>query len=149
MATMAITVTVQSGSFVWTRSASVTDIDVVGNTSGDTSFKVMASSEGVTSPGIGLHSYDGTAVLIIANKSKGSLTRLRMNNASDAPIAGFLIPQWLPLILYSSSGGGFTGAAKFTATSTDLPDQDIASVQAVRYMGGLDVQLLYGLKLIS
>lgn len=146
---MAITVTVISGSFSWTRSTAIEDIDVVGSTSGETAFSILASAETVASPGVGLHSYGGTAVLVVTNKSKGAVTRLRMNNASDAPIAGFLVPQWLPLILYSSAGGGFTGATKFSATATSLPDQDIASVQTLRYLGAVDVQLLYGLKLIS
>jgi hypothetical protein len=51
--------------------------------------------------------------------------------------------------MYSGVGTGFTGAAKFSATATDTPTNDLTAASYSLLTGPLNNASLVGLKLIS
>jgi hypothetical protein len=148
MASITIQVTVQSGTFLWTRTAVVEGIEAVSLHSGNPLNLQMGGSETLTTGRIGLYSYGGIAVAVLSNKGRGSVLQVT-DNSDSAAIGGALLPTYLPHIIYGGAGTGFTGAMLASDTATDLPTEDIVGIVAIPYIGASNIQTLYGFKPIS
>jgi hypothetical protein len=148
MATMTIRVTVQSGSFIWTRTAAVEGIEAVSLQTGTVGNADLGGS--VSAGGkIGLYSYSGIAVAVVVNKAKGSIVKVNAYNVGDALIGSSVIPNYMPFIIYGGAGTGFTGALNSSASATDVPDEDLDYIKVAKYVGASLTDTLYGFKLIS
>ena len=148
MASITIQVTVQSGTFLWTRTAVIEGIEAVSLLSGNPLNNQMGGSESITTSRIGLYSYGGVAVAVLSNKGRGSVLQVT-DNSDSAVIGGALLPTYLPHIIYGGAGTGFTGAMLASDTATDLPTEDIVGIVAIPYIGASNIQTLYGFKPIS
>jgi hypothetical protein len=148
MASITIQVTVQSGTFLWTRTAVIEGIEAVSLHSGNPLNNQMGGSESITTSRIGLYSYGGVAVAVLSSKGRGSVLQVT-DNSDSAVIGGALLPTYLPHIIYGGAGTGFTGAMLASDTATDLPTEDIVGIVAIPYMGATNIQTLYGFKPIS
>jgi hypothetical protein len=148
MASITIQVTVQSGTFLWTRTAVVEGLLHVGLHSGNALNVSVGGSEASTGR-MGIYSYGGIAVAVLSNKGRGSILQVSDRDASDAQIGSALLPTYLPHIVYGGAGTGFTGALSASATGTDLPTDDIDGILSGPYMGGANTQYIYGFKVIS
>jgi hypothetical protein len=141
MPTMTITITASGNGVTWSRSASIV-VDTALIQTGD-SGSIFATEGG----GVGTISYSGAAVVLFANKARGSLVKLLLNEGTT-PL-GPILPTHLPFVMYSGVGTGFTGAAKFSATATHTPDNDLVGASYSLLTGPLNNASLVGLKLIS
>jgi hypothetical protein len=148
MASITIQVTVQSGTFLWTRTAVVEGIEAVSLTSGNPLNIGVGGSESSTGR-IGVYSYGGIAVAVLSSKGRGSVIQVSDRDASDARIGSALLPTYLPHIVYGGAGTGFTGALSASATGTDLPADDLDGIECLIYIGATNIQTLYGFKPIS
>lgn len=146
MATMTIRISVIAKGVTWTRTANV-EVDTALYQQGFTTNASLFGVEGI-SPNTGQHSYAGIAVGVVANKAKGSLAHVALNNAS-VYVAGAFIQTQVPFIFYSGAGGGFTGAMNGSATATDLPTVDATSITCLTILGSPNTHSLAGLKAIS
>lgn len=147
MATMTITVTVSCNGITWSRSAAV-EVDTASMQDGNGGNAILFGTEAVTSANNGMHSYGGLAVGVFANKAKGSIGLLQLNNGSGVQM--FIgVTTYLPLIVYSGAGTGLTGAFNTSATATDVADEDIAYVVQTVIIGSQKTTALVGLKAIS
>ena len=149
MATITIAVTVQSGTFLWTRTAVVADLVDVGLHSGNPLNFQVGGSETLTTGRQGLYSYGGIAVAVLSNKGRGSVIQVFDRDSSDTQIGSALLPTYLPHIVYGGAGTGFTGALSASGTGTDLPADDLDGIVSIAYIGGANVQSIYGFKVIS
>jgi hypothetical protein len=148
MASITIQVTVQSGTFLWTRTAVVEGIEAVSLHSGNPLNVIVGGSEASTAR-LGVYSYGGIAVAVLSSKGRGSVLQVSDYDASDVRIGSALLPTYLPHIVYGGAGTGFTGALSASATGTDLPTDDLDGIGAIPYMGATNIQTLYGFKPIS
>ena len=147
MATMTITVTVSCNGITWSRSAAV-EVDTASMQDGYGANGILFGTEAVTTANNGMHSYGGLAVGVFANKAKGSIGLLQLNNGSGMQM--FVgVTTYLPLIVYSGAGTGLTGAFNTSATGTDVADEDIAYVVQTVIIGSQKTTALVGLKAIS
>lgn len=147
MATMNITVTVNCNGIIWSRTASV-EVDTANIQDGNGANATLFGTEAITSTGNGMHSYSGLAVGVFTNKAKGSIGLLQLNNGSSLEMWAGVV-TYLPLIVYSGAGTGFTGAFNTSATGTDVADEDIAYVVHSIFTGAQKTTALVGLKAIS
>jgi hypothetical protein len=145
MATMNITVSVICNGTIWRRTASI-EVDTANMYEGSLSGPI-SGAEGET-PGVGMYSYSGIAVGVFANKAKGSIGSVLLNNGSSVNMVAGVV-TYLPLIVYSGAGTGFTGAFNTGATATDVPDEDVAIASLSGIAGALKTTALVGLKAIS
>jgi hypothetical protein len=148
MASMTIRVTIQNGSFLWTRTAVVEDLDSVSFQTGNVGSLDLGGSTAVGGRA-GLHSYNGIAVAVMVNKAKGSLLKVNAKNVDDDAIGSAVIPTYMPFIAYGSAATGFTGSLGTSATATDVPDEDLDYINTTPYVGTRLTDTLYGFKLIS
>lgn len=147
MATMTITITVSCNGVTWSRTASV-EVDTASMQDGLGANALLFGTEAVTSANNGMHSYGGLAVGVFANKAKGSIGLLQLNNGSLLQM--FVgVTTYLPVIVYSGAGTGFNGAFNTSATATDVADEDIAYVVQTVFTGSQKTTALVGLKAIS
>jgi hypothetical protein len=149
MASITIQVTVQSGTFLWTRTAVVEGIEAVSLHSGNPLNFQVGGSETLTTSRHGLYSYGGVAVAVMSNKGRGSVLQVFDRDSSNAQIGSALLPTYLPHIVYGGAGTGFTGALSASDTGTDLPTDDLDGIGAIPYIGATNIQTLYGFKPIS
>jgi hypothetical protein len=146
MATMNITVTVNCNGIIWSRTASI-EVDTASMQEGNTGAGLTFGAEAET-PSYGMHSYSGIAAGVFANKAKGSIGSVTLNNGSTVSmVAG--VTTYLPLIVYSGAGTGFTGAFNTSATATEVPDEDVAILTLSRIIGAQKTTAIVGLKAIS
>ena len=146
MATMTISITVQARGVTWTRTASL-DVDTALYQQGEMRNTAYMASEAVSGAS-GIHSYSGCAALVVANKAKGSVFAVQALGASGS-LGTYILPTYLPLILLSGVGGGYTGAANTSASATDVPDEDITHIVNGPVLGTQNTHTLAGLKAIS
>jgi hypothetical protein len=145
MATMNITVSVICNGTIWRRTASI-EVDTASIRDGSTSAFVFGAE--AETPSLGMHSYSGIAVGVFANKAKGSIGSVLLNNGSTVEMITGLV-TYLPLIVYSGAGTGFTGAFNTGATATDVPDEDVATLSMSVFIGTQKTTAIVGLKAIS
>ena len=146
MATMTITITVSCNGVTWSRTAAV-EVDTASMQNGYAAGQILFGTEAVASAN-GIHSYSGIAVGVYANKAKGSIGLLALNNNSGVQM--FIgVTTYLPVIVYSGAGTGFTGAFNASATATDVADEDILSMGQSIITGSINSTALVGLKAIS
>ena len=144
---MSITITVSCNGVTWSRSAAV-EVDTASMQDGPGGAGILFGTEAVTTTSYGMHSYGGIAVGVFANKAKGSIGLLKLNNGSSLEmLVG--VTTYLPVIVYSGAGTGLTGAFNTSATGTDVADEDIAYVGHTIITGSQKTTALVGLKAIS
>lgn len=147
MATMTITIAVSCNGITWSRTASV-EVDTASMQDGYSGGASIFHTESVATGSLGRHSYGGIAVGVFANKAKGSIGALTLNNGSSLQMIVGVV-SYLPVIVYSGAGTGLTGAYNTSATATDVADEDIAFIGNSLIMGTLKTTALVGLKAIS
>lgn len=147
MATMTITVAVSCNGTTWSRTASI-EVDTASMQDGYAGGSLIFHTESVATGSLGRHSYGGIAVGVFANKAKGSIGALTLNNGSSLQMIIGVV-SYLPVIVYSGAGTGFTGAYNTSATATDVADEDIAFIGNSVIMGTQKTTALVGLKAIS
>lgn len=147
MATMTITIAVSCNGITWSRTASV-EVDTASTQDGYGAGALLFGTESVATGNNGRHSYGGIAVGVFANKAKGSIALVQLNNGSGVSLLAGVV-TYLPLIVYSGAGTGLTGAFNASATATSVADKDIAYVTNSIIMGAQKTTALVGLKVIS
>jgi hypothetical protein len=146
MATMTITITVNAKGVTWSRTAQI-EVDTALYQQGQARNSTYMAAETV-SGGNALHSYSGLAALVVASKARGSLYGVSVYG-SGGELGTYILPAYLPLILFSGVGGGFGGAANTSAAGTDLPDEEITHMTNGPVIGTQNTQTIAGLKAIS
>jgi hypothetical protein len=148
MATMNITVTVNCNGIIWSRTASV-EVDTASMQDGNSGGSITFGTEATTTTSYGMHSYSGIGVGVFTNKARGAVGVVSLFNSDRTVISTSAVMTYLPLIVYSGAGTGFTGAFDASATGTDTPDEDICSVTMSTISGARRTTALVGLKAIS
>lgn len=143
MATMTITVTVSCNGITWSRSAAV-EVDTASMHDGNSGLATLFGPDSGGGTTLAMHSYSGVGVGVFANKAKGSIANVTLNALIEAGV-----PTYLPLIVYSGAGTGFTGAINSSATATAVADQDLTYVTFATLTGTQKSTALVGLKAIS